>query len=50
MVLLGLLDPDPIPAQNADSAGLTRFPTRFPIRAARFAWGHPGTEKVGRTI
>ena len=41
-----LLDPDPMQAENADSAGLTRFPIRPPT-FARSA-GPPGGQK-GRT-
>ena len=39
---------DPMLAENADSAGLTRFTIRPPT-FARSA-GPPGGERVGRTI
>ena len=43
-----LLDPDLMPAENADSAGLTRFPIWPPTFAC--SAGPTGAKRVGRII
>ena len=45
---LDRLDPDPMQAENADSAGLNRFPI-WPATFARSAWASAGPKRIVRT-